>query len=71
MYIFTDSEYCIGILCKGHLPSKNRKLIEWIKHEFEIFKTQYEVKVVKVPAHSFVSGNEISDQLTVRGARKM
>ena len=69
IYIFTDSEYCIGILTKGHSPSSNKELINWIRVEFEEYNSLYDIEIRKVPAHSFVSGNELADKLAVRGAR--
>lgn len=69
IYIFSDSQYSIDVLEGRSCASANKDLIGWVKVRLENVKIQYMVEVVKVPAHCFIGGNEMADDLAKRGAR--
>jgi len=62
--IYTDSQYCIGVLTNPNWnPKANKELINQIKENISTFK-DIEFKWVK--GHSSSEGNKIVDQLAVR-----
>ncbi len=58
--IYTDSQYCIGVLTKNWKKNINQKLIEEIERLIEEFKY---ITFIKVKAHSTNEGNNMADQL--------
>ncbi len=60
MTVFTDSQYAIGVLQKGWKAKANQELVADVKRALSKRKN---TKLVYVPGHSGVSGNERADQL--------
>jgi ribonuclease HI len=60
MTVYTDSQYAIGVLQKGWKAKANQALVADVKHALAQRK---KTKLVYVPGHSGVSGNERADQL--------
>ena len=64
--LYTDSKYARGILCWNWKPKKNQELVAAIKHEMRRF---VDLKLVKVPGHAGVEGNEKADHLATMAVR--
>jgi len=62
--LYTDSQYCLGLLSLGWKPKRNEKLVAAIKKLMERFK---DLKILKVEAHAGIDDNERADRLA-RGA---
>jgi len=60
MTVYTDSQYAIGVLQKGWKAKANQELVADVKRALAARK---KTKLVYVPGHSGVSGNERADQL--------
>jgi ribonuclease HI len=60
MTVYTDSQYAIGVLQKGWKAKANQVLVADVKRALGLRK---KTKLVYVPGHSGVSGNERADQL--------
>lgn len=60
MTVYTDSQYAIGVLQKGWKAKANQQLVADVKRALASRK---KTKLVYVPGHSGVSGNERADQL--------
>jgi ribonuclease HI len=60
MTVYTDSQYAIGVLQKGWKAKANQVLVADVKRALALRK---KTKLVYVPGHSGVSGNERADQL--------
>ena len=60
MTVYTDSQYAIGVLQKGWKAKANQELVASVKRALALRK---KTKLVYVPGHSGVSGNERADQL--------
>lgn len=58
--IYTDSQYCIGVLHLSNNAVANIELIAEIKEYMKLFKT---VNFIKVKAHNGNHGNEIANKL--------
>jgi ribonuclease HI len=70
IYILTDSKYAIGALTNSKWKLKsNLILITEIKNALDQLKnyTHNPIHILKVPAHSEISGNERADQLASDG----
>ncbi len=70
MTLYTDSQYAIGVLQKGWKAKANQELVAKVK---EALKGRKKTRLVYVPGHSGVSGNERADELArdaVRTRRK-
>lgn len=64
--IFTDSQYCVGILTLGWKAKVNIDLIHSIK---EIIPGYDNIKIKWIKGHSISEGNQIADEIAV-AARK-
>ncbi len=58
--ILTDSSYCVGLLTKGWKAKANAELVARLR---EAVGRLEDVRILKVPGHSGVEGNERADQL--------
>ena len=70
--LYTDSQYCFGLLSLGWKPKRNDKLVVAIKTLMKRFK---DLKILKIKAHAGIDDNERADYLarkavTVRGVGK-
>lgn len=65
--IFTDSQYCVGVLSRNWHANANRELISEIKSLISLF---IDVQIKKVSGHSGLPGNERADQLAVKAVSK-
>jgi len=61
--IYTDSQYCIGVLYQGWKANKNTKLVSYIKDLLKEFKT---LSFVKVKAHDTNVANNLTDELALK-----
>lgn len=66
MTVFTDSQYAIGVLQKGWKAKANQELVADVKRALA---TRKKTKLVYVPGHSGVSGNERADELAREAVR--
>ncbi|VEN72507.1 Ribonuclease H [Candidatus Desulfarcum epimagneticum] len=62
--ILTDSSYVCGTLTKGWKAKKNRELIDSIKTLMKDFK---DIRLIKIPGHAGIEGNEKADRLAREG----
>ena len=60
VYVMTDSEYCIGLLGKGWKAKKNQELVAELRRAIAHFT---DLRLIKVPGHAGVEGNERADEL--------
>ena len=58
--VMTDSEYCIGLLGKGWKAKKNQELVAELRRAIAHFT---DLRLIKVPGHAGVEGNERADEL--------
>lgn len=58
--ILTDSSYCVGLLTKGWKAKANAALVDRLRQAVGRLE---DVRILKVPGHSGVEGNERADQL--------
>ena len=68
--LYTDSQYCFGMLSLGWKPKRNEKIVAAIKTLMKRFK---DLKIIKIKAHVGIEDNERADNLarkavTVQGA---
>jgi ribonuclease HI len=63
--LYTDSQYCLGLLTLGWKPKRNEKLVEAIKKLMERFK---DLKILKIRAHAGIDDNERADRLAQEAA---
>jgi ribonuclease HI len=66
MTVYTDSQYAIGVLQKGWKAKANQTLVADVKRALADRK---KTKLVYVPGHSGVSGNERADELAREAVR--
>jgi len=64
--VYTDSQYAIGVLQKGWKAKANQTLVADVKRALSERK---KTKLVYVPGHSGVSGNERADELAREAVR--
>ncbi len=60
VHLYTDSQYCYGLLTLGWKPKRNEKLVEAIKKLMARFR---DIKIFKVDAHAGINDNERADSL--------
>lgn len=65
--IYTDSQYCIGVLSLNWQAKKNTRIIQEIKEEMNTFD---KVKFQYVPGHRNIKGNIRADYLANLSIRK-
>jgi ribonuclease HI len=63
--LYTDSQYCLGLLSLGWKPKRNEKLVAAIKKLMERFK---DLKILKIEAHAGIDDNERADRLAREAA---
>ncbi|UCG80698.1 MAG: ribonuclease HI [Desulfobacterales bacterium] len=74
--LYTDSQYCLGLLSLGWKPKRNEKLVATIRKLMGRFK---DFRILKIEAHAGIDDNERADRLAreavrgpaVRKGRKM
>ena len=64
--LYTDSKYAQGVLTQGWKAKKNRRLIASIRDLMTRFR---DIRLVKVPGHAGLEGNERADHLAVRAIK--
>ncbi len=65
--VFTDSQYCIRMLTKGHKANSNKALIAQISGLLNQFK---DIEMIKVKGHSGIKENELADFLATSAHKK-
>jgi len=65
--LYTDSSYAHGVLSQGWKAKKNRRLIESIRDLMNHFR---DLRLMKVPGHAGLEGNERADRLAVRAIKE-
>lgn len=68
--VYTDSQYCIGMLTLGWKAKENIELIAQLKKEYYVLIEKIPVYIHKVAGHSGDKYNTIADQLAVAAAKK-
>jgi ribonuclease HI len=58
--LYTDSNYCYGLLMLGWKPKMNRKLVDEIRATMKKFR---DLKIIKIEGHAGILYNERADQL--------
>jgi ribonuclease HI len=58
--LYTDSQYCLGLLTLGWKPKRNENLVAAIKKLMERFK---DLRILKIKAHEGIDDNERADRL--------
>ncbi len=58
--LYTDSQYCFGLLSLGWKPKRNENLVAAIKQLMERFK---DLRILKIKAHDGIDYNERADRL--------
>lgn len=58
--LYTDSQYCLGLLTLGWKPKRNENLVAAIKKLMERFK---DLRILKIKAHDGIDDNERADRL--------
>ena len=58
--LYTDSQYCYGLLSLGWKPKRNEKLVAAIKKLTGQFK---DLRILKIEAHAGIDDNERADRL--------
>ena len=58
--LYTDSQYCFGLLSLGWKPKRNENLVAAIKKLMERFK---DLRILKIKAHEGIDDNERADRL--------
>ena len=58
--LYTDSNYCLGVLTKNWKAQANKELIVETKKLIKKFKG---IEIIKVKGHSGIEENEIADKL--------
>lgn len=65
--IYTDSQYCVGVLTKFWNAKKNEELILDIRENLLDFEN---LKIKWIKSHSGNKGNEIADKLAVKAKER-
>ena len=65
--LYTDSEYCHGILSLGWKSTRNLRLISEIKEEMRRFR---DLRIIKIDGHSGIEENERVDKLARKAIAK-
>jgi ribonuclease HI len=58
--LYTDSQYCFGLLSLGWKPKRNEKLVAATKKSMARFK---DLRILKVEGHAGIDDNERADRL--------
>jgi ribonuclease HI len=58
--LYTDSQYCFGLLSLGWKPKRNEKLVAAIKKSLSRFK---DLRILKIEGHAGIDDNERADRL--------
>lgn len=65
--IYTDSQYAQGLFVKGWKARANQELVEKVRKMLRAFR---DLKIIYVPGHAGVPGNERADQLAREAIEK-
>jgi len=65
--LYSDSQYCYGLLSLGWKPKQNEKLVATIKTLMGRFK---DLRILKVEAHAGIDDNERADRLARKATRQ-
>ncbi len=64
--VYTDSNYCLGVLTKNWKTHVNQSLINEIKNLLAKFN---QIEITKVKGHAGIHGNEVADKLATSAIR--
>ena len=65
--LYTDSSYAHGLLTQGWKAKKNRRLITSIRDLMNRFR---DLRLMKIPGHAGLEGNERADRLAVHAIKE-
>ena len=63
--LYTDSQYCYGLLSLGWKPKRNEKLVATVRGMMKRFKN---LRILKIEGHAGIDDNERADRLARKGA---
>jgi len=63
--LYTDSQYCYGLLSLGWKPKQNEKLVAAVRRMMKRFK---DVRILKIEGHTGIDDNERADRLARKAA---
>lgn len=63
--LYTDSQYCYGLLSLGWKPKRNEKLVATVRGMMKRFK---DLRILKIEGHAGIDDNERADRLARKGA---
>jgi ribonuclease HI len=63
--LYTDSQYCYGLLSLGWKPKRNQKLVAAVRGLMKRFK---DLRILKIEGHVGIDDNERADRLAREGA---
>jgi ribonuclease HI len=63
--LYTDSQYCYGLLSLGWKPKRNEKLVAGVR---EIMKRFKDLRILKIEGHVGIDDNERADRLAREAA---
>jgi ribonuclease HI len=65
--LYTDSQYCYGLLSLGWKPKQNQKLVAAIQTLMNRFK---DLRILKIEAHAGIDDNERADRLARKATKQ-
>jgi ribonuclease HI len=63
--LYTDSQFCYGLLSLGWKPKRNKKLVSAVRAVMKRFK---DLKILKIEGHVGIDDNERADRLAREAA---
>ena len=63
----TDSQYALSLLMGSSIPATHHQLFVFAQHYFTALRCCYKVKILKVPSHEGIPGNDLADRFANRG----
>lgn len=63
--LYTDSQYCYGLLSLGWKPKRNEKLVAAVRGMMKRFK---DLRILKIAGHAGIDDNERADRLARKAA---
>jgi len=63
--LYTDSQYCYGLLSLGWKPKRNEKLVATVRGMMKRFK---DLRILKIKGHAGIDDNERADRLARKAA---
>ena len=70
LYIFTDSQYSIGVLTLGWKVKGDDRLVKAIKSKIDSLATRIVIIIDWIPAHVGIADNEHADHLAGAGSKR-